>query len=160
MAGATWIGPRLVASRLIEALKRIDLSGLVPGEAFTEAALDVVLYRLGDSGTFHRLASSGKSSSESRYSSSSSLAVFRLGCHEPLRLEDLLTESEVLGRKPGVGIVVDLGEIGIAWRFLGDGERDWLPLRNAVLAKEEDDGLFAPPLVPWLFGRFRERAEP
>lgn len=40
----------------------------------------------GESGTFHRLASSGRSSSLSSYSSSNSLAVLRLGCHEPLLL--------------------------------------------------------------------------
>ena len=40
----------------------------------------------GDMGTFHRLASSGNSSSESWYSASNSLIVFREGCHDPRRL--------------------------------------------------------------------------
>lgn len=39
----------------------------------------------GETGTFHRLASSGNSSSESWYSSSSSCMVFLWGCQEDLR---------------------------------------------------------------------------
>ena len=54
--------------------------------------------RRGDIGTFHKLASSGNSSSESWYSSSSSWIDLRLGCHEP-RLEG--------------GGSDDLGEMGL-----------------------------------------------
>lgn len=48
--------------------------------------------RCGDTGTFQRLASSGNSSSESWYSSSNSLMVFRCGCQED-RLEGTLRKE-------------------------------------------------------------------
>ena len=70
------------------------------GEVFAELAADdlpedsaeeAVRYRVGDSGTFHRLASSGRASSRSSssaaYSASSSFAVLRvLGCDELRRM--------------------------------------------------------------------------
>ena len=68
-------------------LKEARRSGLVHGEIFGEFEADMDVVRsvggLGESGTFHRLASSGRSSSESLYSASSSFIDFRLGCQEP-----------------------------------------------------------------------------
>jgi len=49
----------------------------------------------GDTGTFHRCASSGRSSSESWYSSSNSLMVLRVGCQEPLLLVGFIEVVEL-----------------------------------------------------------------
>lgn len=95
----------IVPSEPIEVRSGLERSGLVDGEIMGDDAGGGVaarsvdgrggsktgengtvrsLGRRGDRGTFHRLASSGKSSSMSSYSASSSLTGFLLGCHDPL----------------------------------------------------------------------------
>ncbi len=80
----------------------------------------------GERGTFHRLASSGSSSSRSSYSFSSSFAVFRLGAHEPL-----LTGADFSGGftacQSGARVMVALlGSMGVNDGADGEGDRDRL----------------------------------
>ncbi len=80
----------------------------------------------GERGTFHRLASSGSSSSRSSYSFSSSFDVFRLGAHEPL-----LTGADISGgftaRQSGARLMVALlGSMGGYDSADGEGDRDRL----------------------------------
>lgn len=124
-------------------------SGLVLGEAFGDTDGDTGVRSvggLGDSGTFHRLASSGKSSSKSSYSASSSFIDLRLGCQEPR-----LTGRALLfiGARPGLFGDLGLG-IGLARGVVvfGDGDRERLRLLIAVIAKEGVDGLLSPRLDP------------
>lgn len=108
----------------------------------------------GETGTFHKCASSGKSSSESWYSSSNSLIVLRLGCQEPLLLGRPFLE---LGDSPDRGCGVPLGNDdvaipGIADGCEGDGERE----RYRFLEESESDGvdgLVNPLFVPTPLGR-------
>ena len=68
------------------ARKGLFRSGLVQGEGLGELEADSEVLSVGgrgEIGTFHKLASSGKSSSSSLYSASSSLMDFLLGCQDP-----------------------------------------------------------------------------
>ena len=70
----------------LEGLKGGRRSGLVFADGAGEVPGEIAERSVGgrgDSGTFHKLASSGKSSSKSLYSSSSSWMDFLLGCHDP-----------------------------------------------------------------------------
>lgn len=69
-------------------------------------------------GTFHKLASSGRSSSESWYSSSNSLTDLRVGCHDPRR-PPFRAER---GERASVLLLGDGDSIDAG--LLGDGERD------------------------------------
>lgn len=94
---------------------RLERSGL----PLLEDALSVG--GLGDIGTFHRLASSGRSSSESWYSSSNSLTVLRFGFHDVALVRDRLAERSfgegACGTRPLAGErAVGCGP--------GDGDRD------------------------------------
>ena len=137
-------------------------SGLVPGEIFGETEADIGVLSVGgrgESGMFHKLASSGRSSSESLYSSSSSLIDFRLGCHDPLLLFGLLIET---GASPGLRGAAGFGRglltMGDDDEGLGDGDLDLLRLLMAVIANEGVDGLLKPLLGPPPFGRQSECA--
>lgn len=69
-------------------------------------------------GTFHRLASSGSSSSESLYSSSSSLTDLRVDCQDALRVSPRAVCGDRVVLPPeGDGEIADEG-------WLGEGERD------------------------------------
>lgn len=75
----------------MEVRNGLDRSGLPPGEGLGDGTGERLRFRShggrGDKGTFHRLASSGKSSSSSSsHSASNSLTDFLLGCHDPLRM--------------------------------------------------------------------------
>lgn len=92
-----------------ELLRKLGRSGLVFAEALVEfAAEEAVRYRPGDRGTFQRLASSGRSSSESWYSASISFAVFLGLVDEPLRGIGLPRFEEDAVRREAL-----LGEIGL-----------------------------------------------
>lgn len=130
---------------LMEVRSRLGLSGLVRGEALGETEGEMGVRSVGgrgDSGTFHKLASSGKSSSKSSYSSSSSFVVFLFGCHEPR-----LTGGVFMfwGARPGLlsdgGPGIGLGNEGIVF---GEGDRERFRLLIAVIAKDGVDGLLIP----------------
>lgn len=114
----------------------------------------------GDSGTFQRLASSGRSSSASLYSASNSLTDFRFDCHEPLLTAGLLT-CTLIGARPGLlgdfglGIALGAGD-EVENAGTGDGDLDRLRLLIAVMAREgvEEFLRLRPILVP--YGRLRE----
>lgn len=90
----------------------------------------------GESGTFHKFASSGRSSSVSSYSSSSSFAVFRLGCHEPLLDGTGLISGETACREAASG--ADSGDAKDNGVADGEGERERLWLLIALLANLEE----------------------
>lgn len=109
-----------------------------------EADTDVVrsVGGRGESGTFHKLASSGRSSSESLYSASSSLVVFRLGCQDPrLACGFIAFIGAKLGLRGAAGS--DMG-LGFGQTPLGDGLRDRLQLLMAVIASDGVEGLLKP----------------
>ena len=140
-------------------------SGLVQGDIVGELEADFEFLSVGgrgESGTFHRLASSGRSSSQSLYSASNSFIDFRLGCHEPRLVGGFF---KGIGGGPGLadwmglGMRLDsggamLGELG----DLGEGDRDRLRLLMAVIASDGVDGLRKPLLVGAPFGRLSECA--
>ena len=112
----------------------------------------------GESGTFHKLASSGRSSSKSSYSASNSLIDFRLGCHEPR-----LTGGFFIGMGAEPGLIGRAGPVicrSIGGTLFGDGERDRLRLLMAVMASDGVDGLRKPLLGPAPFGRLSECVGP
>lgn len=131
--------------RPMDLRKRLGLSGLVRGDALGEIGADTGVLApggRGESGTFHKLASSGKSSSASLYSASNSSVVFRLGCQEPCLAGRLLT---VAGVRPGLQLAVGLGlALFNVVEGLGEGDRDRLRLLMAVKAKEGLEGLLNP----------------
>lgn len=94
------LGDRKSLRLPLEGLKFDGRSGLVfvdgPGEGPGEKSERSWSGR-GDSGTFHKLASSGRSSSESLYSSSNSLMDFRLSCHDPRLIGGFLTTEGTRG---------------------------------------------------------------
>ena len=82
-------------------------------EALAEdAAEDAVRYRPGERGTFHRLASSGRSSSESSYCCSISFAVFLGRFIDPLPPCVLLDPGEVPNLIADDAPAIDMGEDG------------------------------------------------
>lgn len=138
-------------------------SGLVQGDIVGELEADMEFLSVGgrgESGTFHKLASSGRSSSQSLYSASSSFIDFRLGCHEPRLIGGFFNG---IGADPGLvgwtrldmrmdadgAVLGDLGD-------LGEGDRDLLRLLMAVIASDGVDGLRKPLLVGAPFGRLSE----
>lgn len=94
---------------------RLERSGL----PFLEDALSVG--GLGDMGTFHKLASSGRSSSESWYSSSNSFTDLRIGFHDAVLAIDLLGERSF--GEGACGTTPLAGERAVG-RCPGDGDRD------------------------------------
>ena len=121
-----------------------------------EADMDVVrsVGGRGESGTFHRLASSGRSSSESLYSASSSFIDFLLGCQEPrLACGFIAFIGAKLGLRGAAGF--DMG-LGTGWTPLGDGLRDRLRLVMAVIASDGVEGLLKPLLGDPGSGRLAE----
>lgn len=141
--------------------RKLGRSGLVRGESFGEVVADMGDLSVGgrgESGTFHRLASSGRSSSKSSYSASSSFIDFRLGCHEPRLAGGFFIG---IGGEPCLIGRVDI----VVWRSIGgvlfgDGERDRLRLLMAVMASDGVDGLRKPLLSPAPFGRLSEWVGP
>ena len=136
----------------VEGLKAGRRSGLV----FADGAGDVPgempersVGGRGDNGTFHRLASSGKSSSASLYSSSSSLIDFLLGCHEPRRIGAFLTAPETSGPCKVAGRCKGCRDADRGDGCDGDGERERLRLLMACCAKDGDEGLRCPLLKPF-----------
>lgn len=129
-------------------------SGLVRGDGRGDTEGDMVARSFGgrgESGTFHKLASSGRSSSRSSYSSSSSLIDFRLGCHEPLLTGGCFIfweEARLWGLLGDDGLGMGLGN---GERVLGDGERERLQLLIAVIANDGVEGLLNPRLGPGPF---------
>ncbi len=104
----------------------LPFSGLVVKWNFVGDVIFSLLSCRGERGTFHRLASSGSSSSRSSYSFSSSFAVFRFGAHEPL-----LTGADFSGGftacQSGARLMVALlGSIGGNGGADGEGDRDRL----------------------------------
>lgn len=87
-------------------------------------------------GTFHRLASSGSSSSRSSYSFSNSFAVFRLGVHEPLLRRAELSGGFTAVHSGARRMVALLGSMGGSDGADGEGDRDRLWLLMALLANE------------------------
>lgn len=142
-------------------------SGLVQGDIVGELEADIELLSVGgrgESGTFHRLASSGRSSSQSLYSASNSFIDFRLGCHEP-RLTGGFFNGIGAGPGPvgwtGLDMRLDTGGAVLAvLGDLGEGDRDRLRLLMAVIASDGVDGLRKPLLVDAPFGRLSECAAP
>ena len=142
-------------------------SGLLQGDIMGELEADIEFLSVGgrgESGTFHRLASSGRSSSQSLYSASNSFIDFRLGCHEPRLIGGFFSG---IGAGPGLvgwtGLDMGLdtggavlGEVG----DLGEGDRDRFRLLMAVIASDGVDGLRKPLLVGAPFGRLSECAAP
>ena len=129
MMGADLGAETMVPSEPMEVLSGLERSGLVPGEIRGEVAGEVGLARSlggrGDRGTFHRLASSGRSSSTSSHSASSSLIDFLLGCHDPLL-------TGICGIVAGVG-PSRRGDLGLGKALggdcvgeMGEGDRDLL----------------------------------
>ena len=121
----------------------VNRSGLVHGEFLGEFEADMDGVRsvggLGESGTFHKLASSGRSSSESLYSASSSFIDFRLGCQEPRLACGFIA---FIGTKLGRRGAAELDPfVGAGEAPLGDGLRDRLRLLMAVIAKDGVEGL-------------------
>lgn len=115
---------------------------------------DLCWGRRGESGTFQRLVSSGKSSSESWHSSSSSFTDFLLGCQEPRLLGPC-------GAKPGERrgeLLKGIVESGTTTDLLyeGDGDRE-RGLAEDGNGKEGVEGLVNPLLTGGaLLGRLRE----
>lgn len=109
--------------------KGLGRSGLVAAEALGEFVADIEVLSVGgrgESGTFHKLASSGRSSSRSSYSASSSFIDFRLGCHEPR-----LTGGFFICIGADTGLIGDTGPFigrSIEEAVCGDGDRDRLRL--------------------------------
>ena len=132
-----------------------DRSGLVLAEDAADLADTNICFccELGEMGTFHKLASSGRSSSESLHSSSSSLTVFRVICPDGLLVVDLRAEVR-LGRSSGVLLDSGCGGIIRVWTCVGDGERDLDRFCMAVIANDGVDGLLNPRLGG--FGKLRE----
>ena len=131
-----------------EARRELGRSGLVLGEPFGEIEGEIGLRSIGgrgERGTFHKLASSGRSSSKSSYSASISLIDFRLGCHEPLLIGKFLTFDE--GAKPG--LLGDAGpRIGLEGdKVFGDGDLERFRLLIAVIANDGVEGLLKPLLI-------------
>ncbi len=147
-----------------EVRKGLGRSGLVRGEALGDTEGDIVVLSVGsrgESGTFHKLASSGRSSSRSSYSSSSSFIDLRLGCHEPRLVGSCLMSRE--GARPGLLGDDGLGMgLGTGESVFGDGDRERLWLLIAVIANDGVDGLLNPRLGPELFplGRISECGGP
>ena len=144
----------------MELRNRLGRSGLTPGDVLGDTAADIGPLSeggRGESGTFHKLASSGRSSSESLYSASSSCIDFRLGCHDP-RLACMLFigTGTSPGRRGAARSGIGLSDDGACPLGLGDGERDLLRLLMAVMAKEGEDGLLMPLLTPPPLGRLSE----
>jgi hypothetical protein len=107
----------------------------------------------GETGTLYRYASSGKSSSESWYSSSSSLIVLRLGCHELLLLVGFIEFGDSPDRRWDVPFGNDVDEPGTADGCAGDGDRD--RCRGFEDSDSEGvEGLANPLFDPTLFGGF------
>jgi len=111
-----------------EVRRELGRSGLVRGEVEGEMEGDIGVRSIGgrgERGTFHKLASSGRSSSKSSYSASISLIDFRLGCHEPRLTGRFFKFGEGpkpgLFGDPGLGIGLDDG-----YSVFGDGDRDRL----------------------------------
>lgn len=90
----------------------------------------------GKRGTFHRLASSGSSSSRSSYSFSNSFAVFRLGAHEPLLRRAEFSGGFTAFQSGARQMVALLGSMGGSDGADGEGDRDRLWLLIALLANE------------------------
>ena len=139
-------------------------SGLVQGDIVGELEADIEFLSVGgrgESGTFHRLASSGRSSSQSLYSASNSFIDFRLGCHEPRLVGGFFNG---IGAGPGLvgwtGLDMRLDTGGAVLGELGEGDRDRLRLLMAVIASDGVDGLRKPLLVNAPFGRLSECAAP
>lgn len=85
-----------------------------PNDPFWGETMFSLLGGRGESGTFHIIASSGRSSSKSSYSFSSSFAVFRVGCHEPLLTGAVFKGGDdMAGHSETRLIVADLGSIGM-----------------------------------------------
>ena len=139
-------------------------SGLVQGDILGELEADIGLLSVGgrgESGTFHRLASSGRSSSQSLYSASSSFIDFRLGCHEPRLVGGFFKGIGVgAGLVGWTGLDMRLETDGAVFGELGEGERDRLRLLMAVIASDGVDGLRKPLLTGAPFGRLSECAAP
>ena len=135
----------------VEGLKAGRRSGLVfvdgAGDAFGVLPERSVGGR-GERGTFHRLASSGKSSSSSLYSSSSSLIDFLLGCHDPRLMGAFLTADAITGPCNVAGRCRGCSEADRGDGCDGDGERERLRLLMACCANEGDEGLLCPLLKP------------
>lgn len=115
----------------------LGLSGLAQGESCGDVILEIDVLSgggRGESGTFHKLASSGRSSSASLYSASSSFTVFLFGCHDPRRMGGRFNST---GASPGLRDVLGPGSsLGSGEGGLGDGERERLELLIAVMASE------------------------
>ena len=136
--------------RPAEVRRELGRFELVLGEALGDIGGDIGVRSVGgrgERGTFHRLASSGRSSSRSSYSASISLIDLRLGCHEPLLMGRFL----VSGQGARLGLFGD-DRLGIRllkdgeMRF-GEGERDRFRLLIAVMANDGVDGLRRPLLI-------------
>ncbi len=135
-------------------------SGLVQGDIVGELEADIGLLSVGgrgESGTFHRLASSGRSSSQSLYSASNSFIDFRLGCHEPRLIGGFFNG---IGAGPGLvgltGLDMRLDTGGAVLGDLGEGDRERLRLLMAVIASDGVDGLRKPLLADGPLGKLSE----
>lgn len=145
----------------------LSLSGLVEGEIVAEVDAEVGFLSVGgrgDSGTFHKLASSGKSSSsESLHSASSSFTDFRFGCHDPLLTGTGLVCIEaspgLLGDL-GLGMGLAIGEAKLGEAEFGDGDRERLALLIALMAREGVDEFLETLRMGLPFGRVRDGLGP
>lgn len=148
----------VVVMLLVGERHELALSGLVLGEPLAEFTADSGVLSgpgRGESGTFHKLASSGRSSSKSSYSSSSSFTDFLLGCQDPLLTGALFISGDKdWGRgdkRGGAG----WSKVGLAV-CEGDGDRDRLKLLIAVIANDGAEGLVNPLFEVCPRGKMRE----
>ena len=148
---------------LREELRGLRRSGLASADAQADGVGEIAVLSgagRGDSGTFHKLASSGRSSSESFISSSNSLMDFRLGCQEPLLPGPFPSIGDIPRCCVEMGFGIGRGCVGLRRGCEGDGDRDRVRLLIAVMANVGLEGLRDPLLVPLLFGKLRDCAGP
>lgn len=148
---------RLEGALLVKGLGR-DCGGLPQ----TEGAGDRSCTGLGEIGTPHRYASSGRSSSSSSHSASSSFTDLRVVCcHDCLRLA-MLGEGETSRLRELLRERVRDDEEGILGGFDGEGDRERRPgaarlAMLVMLASEGAEGevnprlIWRPPACRWEF---------